>query len=352
MKHSLFFALVLLPVLVFGQIPKSYLCAYSKNAPIIDGKLSDAAWQAASWTDTFVDIEGNKKPQPRFKTRVKMLWDDSCFYIGAELQEPDVWATIAKRDDVIFYDNDFEVFMDPNGDNFEYGEFEINALNTGWDLFLPKPYKDGGSAVDGWNIDGIQTAVFVNGTINKCWTTTGSERDSGWSVEIAMPWKGLEKISHSAKAPLENSQWRINFSRVEWQTLVNLSGSPFGGYTKKPDAPEDNWVWSPQGVINMHRPEMWGFVQFSKGDSTTAILPDSLGTARRVLHSTYYAEMDYFKAHQKWTAVWGDLPLMHLSTIPQIMLTDSGYTASLEWKGQTAHIRQDSYFWVESVQKK
>jgi hypothetical protein len=341
MKHSLIVALVFLPVLVFGQIPKSYLCTYTQHAPAVDGKLADAVWQQAPWTDSFVDIEGDKKPLPRFETRVKMLWDDSCFYIGAELREPDVWATIAKRDDVIFYDNDFEVFMDPNGDNFEYGEFEINALNTGWDLFLPKPYKDGGSAVDSWNIEGIRTVVSVNGTLNN-----PADKDSGWSVEIAMPWRSLEKCSHSTKAPQENSQWRINFSRVEWLTDIQN-----GKTVKIPKTPEDNWVWSPQGVINMHRPEMWGFVQFSKGDSTTAILPDSLGTARRVLHAAYYAEVDYFKAHQKWTASWTDLGLVQLSTIPTIALTDSGYTASLSWNGQTAQIRQDSYFWVTTEKR-
>lgn len=26
--------------------------------------------------------------------------------------------------------------------------------------------------------------------------------------------------------------------------------------------PEDNWVWSPQGGVNMHRPELWGEVLF------------------------------------------------------------------------------------------
>ena len=28
------------------------------------------------------------------------------------------------------------------------------------------------------------------------------------------------------------------------------------------DHPEDNWVWSPQGEIDMHIPEKWGFVRF------------------------------------------------------------------------------------------
>ena len=50
--------------------------------------------------------------------------------------------------------------------------------------------------------------------------------------------------------------WRINFSRVEWR--VNTARNR---YEKLPGK-EDNWVWSPQGVIDMHRPETWGFVRF------------------------------------------------------------------------------------------
>ena len=55
----------------------------------------------------------------------------SYFYIAAELEEPDVWATLTQHDSVIFHDNDFEVFLNPTGDTRNYFEFEINALNTG-----------------------------------------------------------------------------------------------------------------------------------------------------------------------------------------------------------------------------
>src|SRR6266851_4866612 len=114
--------------------PKCYVC-YQASGPItIDGRLDEVAWQQVPWTDLFVDIEGDAKPRPRLGTRVKMLWDDQFFYVGAELEEPHVWGTLTQHDSVIFQDNDFEVFIDPNGDNHEYYEFEINALNTGWDL--------------------------------------------------------------------------------------------------------------------------------------------------------------------------------------------------------------------------
>ena len=65
-----------------------------------------------------------------------MLWDNQYFYVAAELEEPHVWGTrhAARRGD--FPDNDFEVFIIPNGDSHKYYEFEMNALNTGWDLLL------------------------------------------------------------------------------------------------------------------------------------------------------------------------------------------------------------------------
>ena len=94
---------------------------------MIDGDLKDAAWDAAPWTDAFVDIEGDKHPKPRFRTRMKMLWDDEALYIAAELEEPHIWATLKEHDSVIFHDNDFEVFLDPDGDNHLYGELELNA---------------------------------------------------------------------------------------------------------------------------------------------------------------------------------------------------------------------------------
>ena len=129
-------------------MPKNYLCFHTETPPNLDGTLSSPAWNLALWTDDFVDIQGDSEPAPPLRTRVKMLWDDECFYIGAQLEEPRIWATLTERDSVIFHDNDFEVFIDPDGDNHNYYEVEVNALNTVWDLRLPKPYRDGGEAIN------------------------------------------------------------------------------------------------------------------------------------------------------------------------------------------------------------
>src|SRR5581483_2033492 len=84
--------------------PKGYVCYRTPSPITIDGDLKDAAWDAAPWTDAFGDIEGDRQPKPRFRTRVKMLWDDDALYIAAELEEPHVWATLTEHDSVIFHD--------------------------------------------------------------------------------------------------------------------------------------------------------------------------------------------------------------------------------------------------------
>ena len=251
----------------------------------IDGNLKDAAWDAAPWTDPFVDIEGDKQPKPRFRTRVKMLWDDEALYIAAELEEPHVWATLTEHDSVIFHDNDFEVFLDPDGDNHLYGELELNALNTTWDLLLTKPYKDGGQAVNAWEITGLKTAVHVDGTLND-----PRDTDTGWTVEINWPWKGLKELIGSRRCRRRTATSGGSTSRGSSGTSTSSDGK----YRKVKGKPEHNWVWSPQGVIDMHRPERWGYLQFSTAKPGTAeFRPDPDWPIRDLLHRAYYAERIY-----------------------------------------------------------
>ncbi|TFW24487.1 hypothetical protein E4L96_06025 [Massilia arenosa] len=228
-------------------VPLVYDCLRASGPITIDGRLDDPAWQRAPWTTDFVDIEGDRKPRPKYRTRVKMLWDDQYLYIAAELEEPDVKATLTQRDSVIFKDNDFEVFIKPLPDTRSYYEFEINALNTGWDLFLPKPYKEDGQPDNSWDIAGLKTAIAVQGTLNQ-----SADKDRGWTVEIAYPLSAFAS-RQSVPLPKDGSTWRINFSRVEW-----TAGQP----------KEDNWVWTPQGEIDMHVPDRWGTLRFR---SQTAI---------------------------------------------------------------------------------
>lgn len=230
--------------------PRHYIAYQAVSPIIIDGKADEASWKSAPWTDDFVDIEGAQKPAPELRTRLKILWNDNYFYFYAELEEPHVWGDIKERDAVIFHNNDFEIFMKPYTESPQYGELEINALGTVWDLLLMNAYRENGPVLNNWDIKGLKSAVNINGTLNN-----PSDKDIGWSVEIAIPREALQELKFKSSKEKVPSLWRINFSRVEWNFSLNK-----GKYSRKRDKkgkllPEHNWVWSPQGVIDMHRPE-------------------------------------------------------------------------------------------------
>ncbi len=327
---------------------RTHIC-YRASSPLkIDGRINEPAWQKAAWTNNFVDIWGVRGPKPCFGTRVKMLWDSTYFYVAAQLEEPDVWATLKNRDAVIYHDNDFEVFIDPNGDTQDYYEFEMNALNTVWDLLLTKPYRDGGDAVNDWNIRGLKSAVHVDGTLNH-----PGDRDHGWTLEIAFPWIALAECAHKPAPPQPGDQWRVNFSRVEWRTRV-VEGKYIkmkNTKTGKP-LPEDNWVWSPQGLINMHYPEMWGLVQFSghKAGSKKDVFKESEDEKIKwELRKVYYAEQTYFLNYKTYSSNL----LFHLQPIPgfkfppDLVAGKDFFMATLRNKKNSVrwHIREDGLVW-------
>ncbi|MBW2162510.1 MAG: carbohydrate-binding family 9-like protein, partial [Deltaproteobacteria bacterium] len=138
---------------------RSYQAARTADAPTIDGRLDEIAWADAPMTE---------------------------LYVGAWLEEPHLWGTLTDRDAIIYHDHDFEVFLDPDGDGEAYFEIEINVLGTEFDLFLNRPYSRGGQADIAWNLKGLRTAVFADGTINDA-----SDIDRGWGIEMAIPWSGL-----------------------------------------------------------------------------------------------------------------------------------------------------------------
>jgi hypothetical protein len=331
--------------------PRHYVCYRAQSAPNVDGKLDEPVWRAAPWSDAFIDIEGDRRPRPPYRTRVKMLWDDEYFYVAADMEEPDVWATLTRRDSVIFHDNDFEVFIDPDGDSHAYYELEVNAFGTPWDLMLIKPYRDGGPAINGWDITGLQVGVDVRGTINR-----PGDRDDGWSVEIAMPWQILREAASDHRPPKPGDRWRVNFSRVNWQVDV-----ADGRYTKRlapgttKTLPESNWVWSPQGAVNMHMPERWGHVQFSNigaGSSTESFVEDPNERVKWALRRLYYRQRAFRDRNAHYSSSIAELkpddirvdgvdfrPVMH-ATPSLYEIIASGFD------GAVVHINQDGRVWV------
>ena len=337
-------------------LPRYYVCYRSSIPVTIDGLINEADWQNASWSEYFGDIEGSLKPEPAYKTRMKMLWDTNYLYIAAQLEDPHVWANLTMRESVIFYDNDFEVFIDPDGDTHHYIEYEMNAHNTQWDLLLLKPYRDdlvNNVAIDNWSMNGIKSAVHVDGTINN-----STDTDKGWTIEIAIPLDAMVELSTTGKNPVQGEQYRIDFSRVEW-TIDVVDGK----YRKRTHVvngiekplPENNWVWSPQGVVAMHQPETWGFLQFSEmvaGKGTDAYFPDPDNELKMALRKLYFRQNAYFEKNKSYTTDLKSLGLERYLVngkpfLPEIKTTFSGWEAIIpSTDGRKVwHIVRDGRIW-------
>ncbi|MDZ4121342.1 MAG: carbohydrate-binding family 9-like protein [Candidatus Cloacimonadaceae bacterium] len=317
--------------------PLSYICYQATGSIVIDGKMEEADWLKAPWTEDFTDIEGNLKPQPFYQTRVKILWDDKGMYFFAWMEEEHIWAKLTERDAVIFYDNDFEIFIDPNGDTHEYYELEINALGTLWDLFLIKPYRDEHSALDAWDIRDIEYSIGLAGTLND-----PSDIDRYWTVEMFIPWKALAQRAHMPVPPKDKDYWRINFSRVHWDTeIINNE------YVKIPGKPEYNWVWSPQGLIAMHYPERWGFVVFSHqapGTEHPEFQIPLREHAKEYLRQLYYLQKQYFMDHGRYAR-----NLRQLKARPFVQ-NNIRHTPKFETTSRCFHIFLDGKNSFEAVQ--
>ena len=193
----------------------------------------------------------------------------------------------------------------------------------------------------------MKAAVHLDGTLNDA-----RDIDRSWSVELAFPWSVLGELARRPAPPGEGDQWRVNFSRVEWP--LEISG---GTYRKAASVTDANWVWSPQHVVDMHRPETWGYVQFSTGrPGSVPFEPDASLPARRWLHQVYYAERAYRQAHGRWATTLEELqvpgPADGALGAATLNVADSLFQASVELRlpGRTArrwNIRQDALVWPD-----
>ncbi len=314
---------------------RNYVVYQTTDSVIIDGKGEEPAWEQATWTGDFADIEGPEKPAPLWPTRLKMIWDQKALYILAELTEPNIWAYYQTHDQIVYHENDFEVFIDPDQDTQNYFEFELNAANTLFDLFMTKPYRNGGLPIINWDAPHFRSAVSIDGTIND-----PKDTDRKWTIEMAIPFEDL-RLGVFGQVPADGQTWKINFSRVNWQTeVVN------GKYQRKKDAKtgrqlsEYNWVWNPTGEINMHLPERWGMIQFSEqpvANQQVVFKTPEGETFRKYLWLVFYKQQQFMKNNKRYAGSLAELEL------PGIFSSESGENFGLTlWateKQYTAAVR-------------
>jgi hypothetical protein len=270
--------------------PPTYVCYKAPAVITIDGILSAEEWDLVPSMSAFVDIAGDGQPEPFLQTNVKMVYDEKGLYLAARMEEPNIRADMTEHDSPLYLNNNFEFFFNPTNDTHNYVEYEVNALGTEWDLFLTKPYRDGGLAFSNWEFMGMESAVHLDGTINN-----PNDTDTSWSVEIFLPWPSVYQLKPGKNKPEAGEQIRANFSRAEWEE--NKEGSHF-------------WAWAPSNAKNIHFPEFWGFIQLSgktagTGEDDFNKYPDE-GT-KWILRNLYYRQNQYYKAFGEYATSLADL---------------------------------------------
>jgi hypothetical protein len=161
------------------------------KAPEIDGILKDTAWEKAEILTDFVIYRPNNGTlvSKEYQTFVKVVYDDNAVYISAEMRDPDaenIPQEFAVRDNNSQADF-FVVTINPNDDGQNPFEFIVQATGNQLDAKVSNGNED-----FNWN------AV---------WQSATKITDTGWNVEIKLPYRTLR----FANSPEQS--WSFNFHR-------------------------------------------------------------------------------------------------------------------------------------------
>jgi hypothetical protein len=168
---------------------------------VVDGVLDEAAWESASPPATLQAL-WDQQTGPRQATAARVLWDDEYLYVGYEVEDVDITAQFLERDDPTYRDDAVEVFINPRpSQKALYYGIEMNARAVIYDYLL----SDTQFFFKRYNIDGIQIATHLRGTLN-----VRGDQDSGWSLEVAIPWENFEVLGGP---PSAGTVWEANFNR-------------------------------------------------------------------------------------------------------------------------------------------
>jgi hypothetical protein len=190
-----------------------YHVVRTPRPPVIDGRIDDPVWAKARSVQLVNSFDGRKAS---LRTDARLLYDDQHLYVAFDCEDPDVWGTLMKRDDPIYNEEVVEIFIDANGDGRTYNEIEVSPNNTVFDAYFPARRQGMDTSWD----SGVKTAVRVRGTIND-----PSDRDEGWSVEMAIPIQRLAEVPHIP--PRRGDRWRFNLYRLEHLDRRTVEGQAF-----------------------------------------------------------------------------------------------------------------------------
>ncbi len=227
--------------------PPAYEIKRASSPITIDGKLTDRAWLTAAQTVLWRHPTTGK-PQDGLDTWAKMLWDDENLYVAFSAEDSDVWSTIAVRDGNLWDEEVLELYIDAKKNGTDYLEFQINPNNAVFDAFFPKPTNRNLEQARARNLENMESAVTVSGTLNK-----RDDEDRAWFAELRIPLASIPSMGNVP--PRDGDTVRVNFYR----------------YDRPSNGEVNTLAWSPIGGGSFHKPERFGIATFT--GAGTPLLP-------------------------------------------------------------------------------
>ena len=200
--------------------PPSYVCRKTIGTITVDGVLDENDWKRPWRAEVGVrhTTDGRRSVKPM--GYVTMLYSDEAFYLGFEIRDHDVRGEGEERDgagteppnDIVLF------FIDVNGDDEHFFEFQLNPLNGLNDLFILRPRAKsrlserltyGLMFFEGYDVPECQSAVAVQGTVNE-----PGDTDKGWTAEVMLPFKSL-MMPAQRPGTAAGDTWRV---QVAFQT--------------------------------------------------------------------------------------------------------------------------------------
>lgn len=160
--------------------------------PLIDGRLDDAIWKDVATIDDFRQREPLEGQPASEATVVRVAYDDTRLYFAVEMHSADpseIRATELRRDNTFENDDTFAILLDTYHDHRNAFVFKINARGTRFDGVV----RNEGSISADWDED---------------WTAATVRTGTGWTAEIAIPFKVLRFRNADAQ------EWGLNFERT------------------------------------------------------------------------------------------------------------------------------------------
>jgi len=151
------------------------------DAPRLDGRVDDPAWQLVEWSGDFVQRQPTDGAQPTHQTRFKVLYDDDALYFAFRAYDDPARVTsrLARRD---WFPGDWiEVNIDSRGDRRTAYSFTLSLSSTRGDEYI----SDDGQSWDG-NWDPV-------------WEGATAIDAEGWTAEMRIPLSQLRFDARSER---------------------------------------------------------------------------------------------------------------------------------------------------------